>query len=161
MKSNTAGLLFLLLIFVSSECVAGDFGIVINGRSHHFDRDLDRNESNYGLGVEYELNGKERWVRFAVANTFVDSMDNLSYMAGFGLKRRMRFGESRTWYMDAGVVAFIMTREEYHGHRPFPGALPTLTLGRKRAALNLVYIPGFEPITEEALFLQLKLNLTI
>ena len=53
-----------------------------------------------------------------------------------------------------------MIRREYHGHRPFPGALPTLTIGTKKAAVNLIYVPGYEPITEESLFLQLKINVS-
>lgn len=149
-----------LILFQPAVASAGDIGLVISGRTYHFNRDLDRNERNWGLGLEYEYNGKEDWVRFSVINAFVDSMDNMSYMVGYGLKRRFFLGEKRRWYFDAGGVAFVMTRKEYHGHRPFPGVLPAITFGGPNFAANLVYIPGFEPITEQSLFLQLRINLT-
>ena len=153
-------LLTLLLLLSTTTTLAGQLGIVVSGKSYHFDRDLGRNEKNYGLGAEYELEKNKKWIRFVVANGFVDSMDHMSYMAGFGVKRRLPIGQSSPWYFDVGIVGFVMTRREYHGHRPFPGVLPTLTIGRKRVALNLIYVPGFEPITEESLFLQLKINVS-
>lgn len=139
--------------------VAGNTGLIISGRSYHFDRTPPRNERNWGLGLEHEYNPTDRWVRFSVVNAFVDSMDNMSYMTGYGIKRRFFFQEKSQLYFDAGAVAFVMTRKEYHGHRPFPGVLPAITLGGRIFAANLIYVPGFEPITEESLFLQLRINL--
>ena len=149
---------FLSLLLSPVITFAGNTGVIISGRSYHFDRTPERNENNWGLGLEHEYNSRDRWVKFSVINAFVDSMDNMSYMAGFGLKRRFFLKEKSSLYFDAGAVAFIMTRDEYHGHRPFPGLLPAITLGGRVFAANLIYVPGFEPITEESLFLQLRIN---
>jgi hypothetical protein len=92
-------------------------------------------------------------------------------MAGGGLKRRFRV-MSDDLYVDIGVVGFLMTREDVNGNRPFPGALPVLTIGGKRVALNVTYMPDpvvdrvtranlTDPNMEGVLFLQLKLDASL
>ncbi len=71
---------------------------------------------------------------------FKDSMGDPSYMAGGGLKRRF-FLRSDDFYVDLGGVAFLMTREQVNGNKPFPGVLPAATFGFKRVAVNLTYMP--------------------
>ncbi len=60
----------------------GSWDIVLNGRSHHVDAAYQWNEDNYGLGFEREFASASPWIKVALGNTFMDSMNNPSYMAG-------------------------------------------------------------------------------
>lgn len=150
---------------------AGDWGVVINGRSVHLNAAHEWNEDNWGLGVEREFSTERRWVRVALANAFSDSMGDTSYMAGGGIKRRFRVGPN-DFYVDVGAVGFLMTREAVNGNRPFPGVLPAATFGFKRVALNVTYMPEavvdrvtssslHDPTMEGVFFLQLKLDASL
>ncbi|ANO52089.1 hypothetical protein [Woeseia oceani] len=138
----TAALVALLLSVLCQPAVAGKFDIVINGKSHHVNADYDWNEENLGLGLEYEFQPTSRWIKTLNANSFVDSLNNMSYMAGAGIKRRLlstdRFGGM---YFDAGVVGFLMARKDINDYRPFPGILPAVSIGNRYAGINLTYLP--------------------
>ncbi len=150
----------------------GEWDVVINGRAVHINASGNWNEDNWGLGLEREFTSPtSRWVKVALANGFSDSMGNPSYMAGGGLKRRFRFN-SEDFYVDLGGVAFLMTRENVNGDRPFPGVLPAATFGFKRVALNLTYMPEsiadavtnskkYDPTMEGVFFLQFKLDASL
>ncbi|MDJ0698243.1 MAG: hypothetical protein QNJ07_00180 [Woeseiaceae bacterium] len=139
---QTALLLAVLSISIASPVLAGEFNAVINGRSVHLGASGDWNEQNYGLGVEYEFASQSRWKAIVMANGFRDSDDNMSYMAGAGLHRTI-FATDRLngFYVDAGVNAFLMTRKDVNKNRPFPGALPSLTVGNRHMGVNLTYLP--------------------
>ena len=136
----------ILLLACAAVCAgsanAGEFSAVVNGKSLHLGSDSDWNEENYGLGVEYRFSSQSRWKRVVMANGFRDSDKNMSYMAGAGLHRTL-FASDRLngFYVDAGVNAFLMTRKDVNGNRPFPGALPSLTIGNRDMGLNLTYLP--------------------
>jgi hypothetical protein len=145
-----------------------DWDVVLNGRSVHINADREWNEDNWGLGIEHEFNSSSRWVKVALANGFKDSTGQPSYMAGGGLKRRFRMF-SDSLYFDVGVVGFLMTREGVNHNQPFPGALPAVTFGSKRVAVNVTYMPDSivdrvtkanlsDPNMAWVLFVQLKLD---
>jgi hypothetical protein len=155
----------------SIRAQGGDWDVVLNGRAIHVGAKKKWNEENWGLGVEREFNSAGRWVTAALANGFKDSLDEPSYMAGGSIKRRFRMS-SDDWYFDVGVVAFIMTRADVDQHRPFPGALPAVTFGSKRVAVNVTYMPGdaVDSVTHDILrdpemdgvfFIQLKLDASL
>lgn len=137
-------LLGLILAFCAplATASAGEFSAVINGKSYHLGADENFNENNYGLGVEYEFASQSRWKKKLMANGFVDSNNDMSYMVGGGLHRKLfatdRF---RGLYVDAGVNAFLMTRKDVNDNAPFPGILPSLTIGNRHLGLNLTYLP--------------------
>jgi hypothetical protein len=146
----------------------GSWDVVLNGRSVHIDAAHQWNEDNWGLGIEREFASSSPWIKVALGNAFRDSMDNPSYMAGGGLKRRFHMG-SDDLYVDLGGIAFLMTRQNVNGNRPFPGLLPAATFGFKRVALNLTYLPEsvvdrvtdsrrHDPSMKGVFFLQLKLD---
>ena len=141
-KLLTAILVAALLALTSTAAVAGGLSAVINGRSIHVDASEDWNENNTGLGLEYRLGGDSRWKKQLMVNGFRDSNDNLSYMAGAGLHRSL-FSSERLhgFYIDAGVNAFLMTREDVNDNRPFPGVLPSLSFGNRYAGFNITYLP--------------------
>lgn len=125
-----------------SSAEGGELSAVFNGKSIHVDASEDWNEDNYGLGLEYQFATESRWKKVVMANAFRDSNDEMSYMAGAGLHRNL-FTTDRLngFYLDAGINAFFMTRKDVNDNKPFPGALPSLTLGNRYAGLNLTYLP--------------------
>ncbi len=141
---NAAKLTLLSLLFVLpfSSATAGDFSAIINGKSFHVDATEDWNENNLGLGLEYQLTTHSRWKKRIMVNGFRDSNEDMSYMAGAGLHRTL-FATDRLngLYIDAGVNAFVMTRTDVNDNRPFPGAVPSVSVGNRHMGLNLTYLP--------------------
>ena len=148
-----------------------DWGVVLNGHAVHMNAEKHWNEDNWGLGFEKEFNSSGRWVTAAVANGFKDSMYNPSYMAGGTIKRRFRMFSDRL-YFDAGLVGFLMTRHDVRHNAPFPGALPTMTFGSRRFAVNLTYMPAsvvddvthanrVDPAMQGVFFIQFKLDASL
>lgn len=160
----------MLALGLCGPADAGQWDIVLNGRSIHFDADRDWNESNWGLGIEHEFNPDARWVKVALGNGFRDSDDQMSYMAGGGIKRRFRVpaGQRRV-HVDLGAIGFLMTRHDVNGNEPFPGILPAVSVGTRQFAVNMTYLPGqyaeriaaarqADPGLDGILFVQFKLN---
>jgi hypothetical protein len=145
-----------------------DWDIVVSGRAVHLNAAREWHEDNWGLGFEKEFHSARRWVKVALGNGFRDSVGDPSYMAGGGIKRRFRLF-SDDLYFDVGVIGFLMTRQTVNHNQPFPGALPALTFGSKRVAVNMTYLPDsvvdrvthadrLDPAMNGVLFIQLKLN---
>lgn len=135
-------LLALLIAVPCSSAWAGSLSAVLNGRSIHIDATQDWNEDNVGLGLEYQFASTSRWKRQVMVNGFRDSNEQMSYMAGAGLHRTL-FASDRMngLYVDAGINAFLMTRRDINDNRPFPGAVPSLTIGNRVMGVNLTYLP--------------------
>lgn len=153
----------------ASAASAAEWSVVLNGRAFHVNASEDWNEANWGLGFEREFDGESRWVKVVLGNAFKDSQDEMSYMAGAGIKRRFRPGSDDDWYVDLGLIGFAMTRQDVNRNEPFPGVLPVLTFGQSNIAVNLTYTPGsigeritggqlIDPDIDGVFFLQLKLN---
>jgi hypothetical protein len=141
---TTPRLALLSVIFLAclSTASAGEFSTVINGKSYHLNASEDWNGDNYGLGLEYEFATETRWKKRLMANGFRDSNDQMSYMAGGGLHRNLYSGDHlKGLYVDAGINAFLMTRKDINDNRPFPAALPSVTVGNRYVGLNLTYLP--------------------
>jgi hypothetical protein len=111
--------------------------------------------------VQYDFNMTDsKWIPFVSASGFKDSNKNPSYYAGGGTLRRFAFGEEKnSLHLDAGVVAFLMTRKGYMDGNPFPGILPVVVIGTDRVALNITYIPKVDPKMVPIFFFQLKIGL--
>lgn len=164
--------LTLMLLPSAHTVVAGELSTVINGKSYHIGSDQDWNEENYGLGLEYQFDTESRWKSLLMANGFRDSEKNMSYMAGGGLHRNLYSSErGGGLYLDLGLNVFLMTREDVNDGRPFPGALPSMTVGNRHVGINLTYLPrmAVEEVTTARtmdkdmrgiLFLQFKVNVT-
>lgn len=142
LRATKITLLVLGLMVSASAALAGEFSAVLNGRSIHLGANEEWNENNLGLGFEYQFASESRWRTRLMANGFQDSTENMSYMAGGGLHRNLYATDRlRGFYVDAGLSAFLMTREDVDGGRPFPGILPTLTIGNQYLGMNLTYLP--------------------
>lgn len=132
----------LILLLPVGTTFAGEISTVINGKSFHVGSHETWNEKNYGLGIEYHFDSASKWKPVIMANGFRDSHDNMSYMAGGGLHRNMFTSERlHGAYVDLGLNAFLMTRVGVNGGNPFPGALPSLTVGNRYIGINLSYLP--------------------
>lgn len=166
-------LVFLCLLCAASPASAaeGQLNAVINGKSYHIGSNYDWNEDNVGLGVEYQFPTTTRWKSIVMANAFRDSMNEMSYMAGGGVHRTLYTSERwNGFYIDAGVNAFLMTRKDHNDNRPFPGILPSLTLGNDYGGINVTYLPtsAVERVTSAhikdsvtgIIFVQFKLNVS-
>lgn len=161
----------LLLAFTSSPAFAGKFNVIVNGKSYHFNSSYDWNENNFGFGVEHEFTQKSAWRKVAMVNGFRDSTDNMSYMVGAGLHRRVYETDKLAgFYVYAGLNAFLMTREDVNDNRPFPGILPSVSIGNDNVGLNLSYLPKkaveagtnshmVDPTLSGILFLQFKISM--
>lgn len=131
-----------LLCACCATAWAGNFSAVLNGRSIHIDASEEWNEDNVGLGLEYQFASATRWKKQLMFNGFRDSNEEMSYMAGAGLHRTLFASEALDgFYVDAGINAFVMTRQDVNNNRPFPGAVPSLTFGNRRFGMNLTYLP--------------------
>ena len=174
MKLSTAVFLTLLAAISTSPLstsMAGELSTVINGKSFHLNSEYQWNEKNYGLGFEYSFDTKSRWRKAVMVNGFRDSNNTMSYMAGGGLHYRVLQSERFSgFYVDAGIIAFMMTREDINGNKPFPGALPSLSLGNRYAGFNFTYLPRemvkqayagrrIDPNISGVLYVQLKVNI--
>ena len=161
----------LLLALAAPAAWAGKTSAIINGKSYHFNSSYDWNENNYGFGVEYEFEQKSAWKKLVMANGFRDSTESMSYMAGAGLHRRIYETDALAgFHVYAGINAFLMTREDLNGSKPFPGILPSITIGNDHMGFNLTYLPRkaveetvnaaiVDPTISGILFLQFKVSL--
>src|SRR5690625_3153823 len=143
MRTQTLAFFAVLLAFfgVASPAFAQDWSLVVNGKAIHVNSSKDWNEQNWGLGLEREFDTQSRWVKVALVNGFKDSQNEMSYMAGGGIKRRFQLDAlSEDLFVDIGVIGFLMTRQDVNDNRPFPGLLPAVTVGTKRLALNMTYL---------------------
>lgn len=161
----------LFLALAAPATWAGKTSAIINGKSYHFNSSYDWNENNYGFGVEYEFEQKSAWKKIVMANGFRDSTESMSYMAGAGLHRRIYETDALAgFHVYAGINAFLMTREDLNGSEPFPGILPSITIGNDHMGFNLTYLPRkaveetvnaaiVDPTISGILFLQFKVSL--
>jgi len=160
-----------LIAFPVSPAFAGKFSAVVNGKSYHFNSTYDWNENNVGLGIEHEFDSLSPWRTTVMANGFRDSMDNMTFMAGAGLHRRL-FETDRLsgFYVYAGLNAFVMTRDDVESSKPFPGILPSVSIGNEKIGFNLTYLPRqavevttqseiVDPTISGILFVQFKVSL--
>ena len=136
------GIATLLIVASASPALAGDWSAIINGRSFHVNSTEEWNENNAGLGLEYQFDVTSRWKKQVMVNGFRDSNNEMSYMAGAGLHRTLFATDSLNgFYVDAGVNAFLMTRQDVNNNRPFPAAVPSVSIGNRHVGLNLTYLP--------------------
>ena len=161
----------LFLMIAPPMAFAGNINAVLNGKSYHINSSYDWNENNTGLGIEYEFEQKGAWKKILMANGFRDSADGMSYMAGAGLHRRLfETDKLNQFYISAGLSAFLMTRDDANDGKPFPGILPSISIGNSKVGFNLTYMPReavekithtqvVDPTIDGILFLQFKVSL--
>ncbi len=161
-----------ILLLAPAAASGSETHFIVNGLSHHIDSSYDWNENHAGLGLERVFSPQSTWSPRVSANAFLDSNEEMSYMVGGGLHRRLlgteRFGGLE---LSAGLTAFLMTRSDVNGNQPFPGILPSLTLGNRHYGINLTYLPvkavesmtnsfAADPTLDGIVFMQFRVNLS-
>ena len=141
---------------------AGNLSLLVNGKSLHLNppRNTEYNEENWGVGVQYDIESfSKKWVPFLTASGFIDSFENASYYTGAGLVRRIYLDQQKDGkHFDAGLIGFFMTRKDFKDGNPFFGMLPALSIGTRRYAVNLTYIPKVDPKMVALWFFQFKIS---
>ncbi len=157
MKHLILGLILGLFPLLSS---AEGLGLVVNGKSIHFEGD-GWNEENWGLGLQYDFPRQGSWTPFLNAGGYLDSLHNNSYYAGGGYRYRIDSlsREDDSLRLEVGASAFVMTREDHLNNRPFLGALPVITLGTRQVDVNMTYIPRVHPKMVDLVFFQAVIRL--
>lgn len=147
-------LIIICLFALSHQIFADSLNLIINGKAFHEEK-KNYNENNWGLGIEYNFREKKKWISFINGGYFKDSNSNTSQYFGGGVKRRFSLTANMDgWYIDAGVTAFIMKRKYYKSNDPFLAALPFLSLGKGKFAVNATYVPSMSPKFVSLLFFQ-------
>lgn len=141
---------------------ASNLSLLVNGKSIHTHKNekTNFNESNWGFGLQYEFaNTRQHWIPYVMASGFKDSNNQPSYYAGGGYMRRMMLSRKLNYlHLDAGLIGFLMSRQDYKQGEPFVGALPAMSLGTRDVSVNVTYIPKVHPKMAELWFFQLKLS---
>lgn len=151
--------LFLFISFLSSNVIAEELYLVVNGKALH-QGSGNYNEENWGLGFEYDFKPDKKWIPFVSGSSFKDSNDQVSNYLGGGYKYRIPLDDTKDgWRVDFAVIAFLMTRKDYNNNSPFFGALPFVAIGTSRVMLNVTYIPQVTPKTVSLFYFQLKFKL--
>lgn len=152
--------LFLVSVAFSSQILADSLNLIINGKALH-EQKKNFNEENGGLGFEYNFSEEKKWINFVNGGFFKDSNFNTSKYLGGGSKRRFLLGDDQDgWHIDAGLTAFLMTRKDYRNEQPFFGALPYLSVGTNKFAINATYIPAISPKFVSLWFFQASFKLS-
>lgn len=152
-------LIFMLLPCLSPALFADELHLVLNGKAIHLDGG-DYNEKNWGLGFEYDFAPRGKWIPFIAGSSFKDSNKQTSRYLGGGFKYRYRLdADPDGWFVDGGLIGFLMTRKDYKDNDPFLGALPFVTIGNAWVALNATYIPEVSPKHKQLLYFQLKFRI--
>ena len=153
-------LFFLILALMATGSLkAEELHLIVSGKAIHFD-DKEYNESNWGLGFEYDLDQRGNWIPFATGASFKDSNKQTSNYLGGGAKRRYKLTNGdNAIHVDAGLVGFLMTRKDHNDGDPFLGALPFVSLGNDYVSLNATYVPRVTPKSVPFVYFQLMFRL--
>jgi len=154
-------ILMVIGILLMPQAVhAEELSVILNGKSIHLEGE-GWNENNGGIGFEYDFKSETKWSYLVAGSTFKDSFNETSNYFGAGMKRRFLWdNDVNGLHLDAGVLAFFMTRKDYKNNNPFLGALPFVSIGTPAIALNMVYVPKVSPKSVPLLYFQLKIGLT-
>jgi hypothetical protein len=151
--------IFVVFLAFTQQVTADVLHLVLNGKAFHQQK-RSFNEENWGLGFEYDFVEEEKWIPFVTGSFFKDSFSNTSTYFGGGSKRRFNLeADKQGWHIDVGVVAFLMTRKDTQNNKPFFGALPFVSLGTEKFAINATYIPSVSPKYVSLIFIQTTFKL--
>ncbi|MFT4171505.1 MAG: hypothetical protein QM639_03020 [Rhodocyclaceae bacterium] len=119
--------------------------ITVGGGAYHFERDLDLNEFNYGLGYERDINEEWSWSAGVYKNsirraTFYLLGNYYPYELGAGFR--------------VGLTGGLVTG--YHKSPVVPLLAPTIEWRGKWVAAQAYVVPTVKPYVDGAVIFQLK-----
>lgn len=101
------------------------------------------NEEPWGFGVGMTRYDNEGDMHTLFAMGFKDSNFKLQTIAGYSYQKLWYFGCSKEWYTGAGFILSLTQRHEY-SYIPVPLPLPAVSIGHKKIALQMAYVPGIK-----------------
>ena len=123
----------------------------------HFDDMADNYVSDFADTILEQMTNKGEHGVVDVVHELVDELDHAALRDWVDLADDHDFLQRQL--ADAGLVAFLMVREDFNSGNPFPGVLPVVSVGTKRVAVNVTYIPKIDPKMVPVVFFQLKIGL--
>lgn len=111
--------------------------IQFGGVSHHFDRDQNFNENNFGIGVEYEFN---KDLSVAVGQ-YRNSIRNTSHYAA------LAYTPLHAGPFSFGVAAGAIDGYYFNDGGIFPMAMPMATYETKYFGVNALYVPKVKDVS--------------
>ena len=124
----------------------GDTDLYLSGYAWHnrwtYTRDkVDTfREVAWGAGLGKGLFDEDGDWHGLYAMAFLDSHSDWQPTAGYGFQKIGRVTQNIR--VGAGYTAFLTSRSDMFGRAPFPGALPLVSVGYRKADLFATYIPG-------------------
>ncbi|MYZ45304.1 lipid IV(A) palmitoyltransferase PagP [Schauerella aestuarii] len=131
---------------VSQVWTQGDNELYLTGYAWHnrwaYSRSKVRefNETSWGGGFGKGLYDEDGDWHGLYAMAFKDSHDDWQPMAGYGYQSIARPTENTR--LGAGFTVFMTARRDIMSYVPFPGILPLVSAGYKKATLFGAYVPG-------------------
>jgi len=138
-------LIISILFTVLTTTSADELHLIVSGKAIHYG-DGNYNEDNKGFGFEYNFEERNNWIPLITGVSFLDSTNQTSNYLGGGTKRRFHLtNDPKGFHFDAGILAFVMTRQDYKNNEPFVAALPFASVGFEWIAINITYVPKIQP----------------
>jgi len=119
--------------------------------------DYEFNEENIGAGLEYNELRNKALINY-YGGYYLDSERNDAYYFGSGAAYRFKPVDSLN--LDVGGLAIMLSRKRVNDGLPFPAVLPYASLGTKKFALNMSFIPEIQGISVPVLFFQMKFRIS-
>ena len=113
--------------------------------THHLRSAYDREkidsyqENPVGIGFGRSLYEDGLW-RGVYAMSFQDSHFKPSYMLGYA--HQWLWQPAQDFRVGGGLTAFVMMRADIGHYTPFPGLLPTASIGYKAFSIETTFVPG-------------------
>lgn len=154
MKNLFIASLVVIAGYAAPARCEGTLNLQLNIASHHFDAERDFNESNRGVGIEFEL-AADTVRPYVAAGTLVNSMNDRSWYLGGG--HRFAIG-NRNAFVALGYFAGLLTYPS-SGESVIPAVLPTLQIGSRGYAVSAIYVPRIGDKTTAAALIQARVPL--
>lgn len=125
----------------------GDNALVLSGYAWHnrnyYSKEKIRtyNETAWGGGVGRGFYDEDHDWHGYFGLAFLDSHKNLEPTLGYAFLKVWEIGKT-PFELGLGFSALITARPDINKGRPFPGALPLISLGTKTVTVYATYIPG-------------------
>jgi len=100
------------------------------------------NELAWGGGYGRSIYDEDGDWQGLYAMAFLDSHKRPQPIAGYGFLKIAQVAPN--WRLGAGYTVFLTAREDIMSYVPFPGILPLVSAGYRKATLFATYIPGKE-----------------
>jgi len=98
------------------------------------------NENPWGGGLGKSFYDEDGDWHGLYAFAFLDSHKNVEPVVGYAFLKELHFNENTR--AGAGFGLLVTARPDIFHNIPFPGALPWVSFGYRKASLSMTYVPG-------------------